>query len=172
MKIFIDLEKEIIIKTDDEDRTLYRADENADAIKVYFKESPTNWYLSLGATLANGRNIDARYHDGVVYNETIDGVDYYYFTFTLSRQNGFLLVNGSTKFTLYHNTTDTNGKVVRQKAVGTFVINVANTTETENNILVTGDDAGEVVTNVKLLLEQLQAIINTLNVIVICNNCL
>ena len=77
MKIFIDVAKKLILKTDTENRTLFKGEDAADVIKVYFEATPTNWYLTLGALLPNGRTISDRFHDGPIGAETINGTRYY-----------------------------------------------------------------------------------------------
>lgn len=157
MKVYVDISKQCIIKTDDEDRTVFKGDENVDHIKVYFKEMPTQWYLTLGALLPNGRTIPQRLHDGNILTEEVDGTTYYYVEFTLSKENGFTLMNGKTLFTLkIHHVNDSN-VVVKEKTMGAIAVNVVESTTEDENILILDGDTAEVVYNMKLAIENMQA---------------
>lgn len=157
MKVYVDISKQCIIKTDDEDRTVFRGDENVDHIKVYFKEMPTQWFLTLGALLPNGRTIPQRLHDGNILTEEVDGTTYYYVEFTLSKENGFTLMSGKTLFTLkIHHVNDSN-VVVKEKTMGAIAVNVVESTTEDENILILDGDTAEVVYNMKLAIENMQA---------------
>lgn len=157
MKVYVDISKQCIIKTDDEDRTVFKGDENVDHIKVYFKEMPTQWYLTLGALLPNGRTIPQRLHDGNILTEEVDGTTYYYATFTLSKENGFTLMSGKTLFTLkIHHVNDSN-VVIKEKTMGAIAVNVVDSTTEDENILILDGNTAEVVYNMKLAIENMQA---------------
>lgn len=157
MKVYVDISKQCIIKTDDEDRTVFKGDENVDHIKVYFKEMPTQWYLTLGALLPNGRTIPQRFHDGEVLTDEIDGTTYYYATFTLSKENGFTLVNGLTNFTLRIHYVNDSNVVIKEKTIGAIAVNIVESTTEDENILILDGDTAEVVYNMKLAIENMQA---------------
>lgn len=157
MKVYVDISKQCIIKTDDEDRTVFKGDENVDHIKVYFKEMPTQWYLTLGALLPNGRTIPQRLHDGNILTEEVDGTTYYYATFTLSKENGFTLMSGKTLFTLKIHYVNDSNVVIKEKTMGAIAVNVVDSTTDDENILILDGDTAEVVYNMKLAIENMQA---------------
>lgn len=92
MKLFVDIKKECQIgKVDNEGRHLFKGDENADILKVYFKHEAgeeMNWYLTVNGILPNGRPIAPRVHDGLLGSEIINEEQWYYYQFTLSGENG------------------------------------------------------------------------------------
>lgn len=157
MIVYVDISKQCIIKTDDEDRTVFKGDENVDHIKVYFAEYPKQWYLTLGALLPNGRTIPQRFHDGEVLSDEIDDTTYYYVEFTLSKENGFTLMNGKTIFTLKIHYTNDAGAVAGEKTIGAIAVNIVDSTTEDENILILDGNTAEVVYNMKLAIENMQA---------------
>lgn len=162
MKIFIDIDKLIITKIDSEDRTIYKSDDNADSIKVYFKKYPDKWYLTLGAILPNGRTIPQRSFDEDIL-ECIDGGEHYWYVkFTLSRANGFTLLNGITNFVLRINYVNDANETTGSKTVGVAAVNVIDSIAENQNILILDGDTSEVVYNMKTAIENMQAVITNL----------
>ncbi|MGM9969786.1 MAG: hypothetical protein ACI35S_05255 [Anaeroplasma sp.] len=157
MKIFID--NDVITKIDDERRTVYKGDDSADIIKIYFKEYPSNWYLTLGAVLPNGRTVGDKYHDGCIITEVIDGITYYYESFTISKANGWNLIEGLTSFTLRKVVTNDLGYAVSKKTIGVFVIRIVDAECIDENILILDGEASNIILNFKNTIEQLQGLI-------------
>lgn len=159
MKIFIDVAKKLILKTDTENRTLFKGEDAADVIKVYFEATPTNWYLTLGALLPNGRTISDRFHDGPIGAETINGTRYYYEEFTITKANGWNLCNGKVSFTLKLHETNANGDNVATKVIGTFVATIVDAVVTNENILILDGDTAEIVANMQQQIESIRALV-------------
>ena len=161
MKIFIDVAKKLILKTDTENRTLFKGEDAADVIKVYFEATPTNWYLTLGALLPNGRTISDRFHDGPIGAETINGTRYYYEEFTITKANGWNLCNGKVSFTLKLHETNAKGDNVATKVIGTFVATIVDAVVTNENILILDGDTAEIVANMQQQIESIRALVTT-----------
>ena len=159
MKIFIDVAKKLILKTDTENRTLFKGEDAADVIKVYFEATPTNWYLTLGALLPNGRTISDRFHDGPIGAETINGIRYYYEEFTITKANGWNLCNGKVSFTLKLHETNAKGDNVATKVIGTFVATIVDAVVTNENILILDGDTAEIVANMQQQIESIRALV-------------
>ena len=159
MKIFIDVAKKLILKTDTENRTLFKGEDAADVIKVYFEATPTNWYLTLGALLPNGRTISDRFHDGPIGAETINGTRYYYEEFTITKANGWNLCNGKVSFTLKLHETNAKGDNVATKVIGTFVATIVDAVVTNENILILDGDTAEIVANMQQQIESIRALV-------------
>ena len=159
MKIFIDVAKKLILKTDTENRTLFKGEDAADVIKVYFEATPTNWYLTLGALLPNGRTISDRFHDGPIGAETINGTRYYYEEFTITKANGWNLCNGKVSFTLKLHETNAKGDNVATKVIGTFVATIVDAVVTNENILILDGDTSKIVANMQQQIESIRALV-------------
>lgn len=161
MKIFVDINKECQIgKVDNEGRHLFKGDENADILKVYFKHETgedMNWYLTINGILPNGRPIAPRLHDGPLDSETINEEQWYYYQFTLSGENGFNLMKGQITMYIKINYVNANNQVIKEKTIATVNAVVLESSQYENNILLLGDSIENVVFNFKLALESLVA---------------
>lgn len=164
MKVFVDIQKECQIgKIDDEGRALFKGDVNADILKIYFKfidGMPMNWFLTISGILPNGRPIAPTDHDGILGSEVIDGVEWKYYQFTLSKPNGFNLMKGLVTMYVrinYTNSDAQNPKVIKEKTIAVINANVVETAEYNDNLLLLGDSIEEVVFNFKQQIENLAA---------------
>ena len=176
MKVFVDIQKECQIgKIDDEGRALFKGDVNADILKIYFKHTdgmPMNWFLTISGILPNGRPIAPTDHDGILGSEIIDGVEWKYYQFTLSKPNGFNLMKGLVTMYVrinYTNSDTQNPKVIKEKTIAVINANVVETAEYNDNLLLLGNSIEEVVFNFKQQIENLAAKIASDNDINIVN---
>lgn len=161
MKLFVDIKKECQIgKVDNEGRHLFKGDENADILKVYFKHETgeeMNWYLTVNGILPNGRPIAPRLHDGPLGSEIINEEQWYYYQFTLSGENGFNLMKGQITMYIKINYVNDNDQVIKEKTIATVNAVVLQSSQYESNILLLGDSIEDVVFNFKQALESLAA---------------
>ena len=164
MKVFVDIQKECQIgKIDDEGRALFKGDVNADILKIYFKHydgMAMNWFLTISGILPNGRPIAPTDHDGILGSEVIDGVEWKYYQFTLSKPNGFNLMKGLVTMYVrlnYTNSDAENPKVIKEKTIAVINANVVETSEYNDNLLLLGESIEEVVFNFKQQIENLAA---------------
>ena len=176
MKVFVDIQKECQIgKIDDEGRALFKGDVNADILKIYFKYTdgmPMNWFLTISGILPNGRPIAPTDHDGILGSEVIDGVEWKYYQFTLSKPNGFNLMKGLVTMYVrinYTNSDAQNPKVIKEKTIAVINANVVETAEYNDNLLLLGNSIEEVVFNFKQQIENLAAKIASDNDVNIVN---
>lgn len=124
MRIFIDFEKSKIEKIT-YNKEFYQGANNVDVIRLLFSNINTseNWYPTLSGTTSKGKNIYPRLYDtNGVGVDNIDGVEYKYFDFTLSTENGWLLNDGLTEFYVWVNFSNT-----KNDCVGSFQIIIRKT---------------------------------------------
>ena len=160
MKVYVDISKPSIIKFDDEGRNIFKGDNLVDAVKVYCTEKPSDanlWYLLISAQLSNGRvtrSIDA---DGPAIEELEDGKTWYRYDFTLSRANGITLCEGMATFFIQIN--HPSARFEKNKTIGSFNAYVYKSEELEDNILIVGGNAGDIIKNFQAEIDDLRAIL-------------
>ena len=113
MKIYIDFEKKLIEKIEDE-KLIYSGSNNVDIIRLIFTN--TNgavFYPTLSAMLSNGRMIMPRLYDNSEDNS---------YDFTLSTANGWLLTPGNTDFFIWINYNEK-----KNDCAGNFTCNILKT---------------------------------------------
>ena len=150
MQVYFDLEKKTLTTKSNND--IYEGSINANKLEVFVKVTDNTQQLynsaffSITALMSNGRKIGHFTHDGVINSTIIDGDYYNILTFTLTKENGYTLSAGILNVTLWLNVTDSNAQLVSREAVGNILINVKETTQVDDNILIVGA-SGETIYN-------------------------
>lgn len=161
MKILVDINNKIL-KVLENDRSIFKGEQSADKLILYINQQLVNEYPVITGLLSNGRRIGPFTTDSSYGTETIDGTTYTTAEFTLSKENGFTLTEGTTEITIWiYKTKDT--EVISKTAIGNITFNVVNTTSfNDGDIIISGDVEGTVV-NIKVELENLQSSVNAVN---------
>lgn len=150
MKLIVDLEKKSLRMLENE-RSIFRGEYGADKLILLMNKTLVNEYPSITGLLSNGRKIGPFTTDEEYGTATIEGVNYTTACFTLSKENGFTLSEGTTQVTIWMNKS---GGI--KEALGNVTFNVINTTAFDDgDIIVSGDVAG-VVVNLKVEIENLR----------------
>lgn len=150
MQVYFDLEKKTL--TTKSNNYIYEGSINANKLEVFVKVTDNTQQLynsaffSITALMSNGRKIGHFTHDGVINSTIIDGDYYNILTFTLTKENGYTLSAGILNVTLWLNVTNSNAQLVSREAVGNILINVKETTQVDDNILIV-DASGETIYN-------------------------
>ena len=125
MKIYIDFEKQAIVKITTED--LFEGDIDSNKFIVLFSNygTNTNWYPTLTQLAPNGReagafNADAL-EDDATHEYTEDDVNYLKYEWTIT--NEYALQNGRSNFFIYVNTIKNGGLAKKVYAKFTCVLN-------------------------------------------------
>ena len=155
MKVFIDSKKWAIVKEDRESPFLM-GENFASKLTVYVNDSDS--YPTISILKANGRKRGPFNYDTSGYGtETIDGVDWHYFIFTLSTINGMIDVPGQLLITCVLNS---NGS---QRAFN-FSNNIVKTAiDNDNGVVVYGDDPMDVINDIGKNLNNYVGSIDALN---------
>lgn len=157
MKVIADVVKQTLRMLENE-RSIFRGEYGVDKLELYINKTLENEYPTITGLLSNGRKIGPYTTDDAYSIETIDGVEYTKASFTLSKENGFMLSEGKLQITIWMNS---DGK---KEAIGNVTLNVINTTAFDDgDIIISGDVAGTIV-NYRVELENLQSQINTSNI--------
>lgn len=161
MKILVDINNKIL-KVLENDRSIFKGEQSADKLILYINQQLVNEYPVITGLLSNGRRIGPFTTDSSYGTETIDGTTYTTAEFTLSKENGFTLTEGTTEITIWiYKTKDT--EVISQTAIGNVIFDVVNTTSfNDGDIIISGDVEGTVV-NIRVELKNLQSVVNELN---------
>lgn len=161
MKILVDINNKIL-KVLENDRSIFKGEQRADKLILYINQQLVNEYPVITGLLSNGRRIGPFTTDSSYGTETIEETTYTTAEFTLSKENGFTLTEGTTEITIWiYKTKDT--EVISQTAIGNITFNVVNTTSfNDGDIIISGDVEGTVV-NIKVELENLQSSVNAVN---------
>ena len=157
MKVIADVVKQTLRMLENE-RSIFRGEYGVDKLELYINKRLENEYPTITGLLSNGRKIGPYTTDDAYSIETIDGVEYTKASFTLSKENGFMLSEGKLQITIWMNS---DGK---KEAIGNVTLNVINTTAFDDgDIIISGDVAGTIV-NYRVELENLQSQINISNI--------
>ena len=161
MKILVDINNKIL-KVLENDRSIFKGEQSADKLILYINQQLVNEYPVITGLLSNGRRIGPFTTDSSYGTETIEETTYTTAEFTLSKENGFTLTEGTTEITIWiYKTKDT--EVISKTAIGNITFNVVNTTSfNDGDIIISGDVEGTVV-NIKVELKNLQSVVNELN---------
>lgn len=164
MKIFINTTTWAIVKQENETPILV-GNNYVDQLKVYYDSNPATQYFypTLNILKPNDRKIGSIPFDTGSEQEPNpstytddDSNTWYMFKFTLSSDMKQIDVSGKYQFTIttnYYNSS-TNA-ITKQRGINT-ILSVANaTTDEGNDILILGDDPGEVVASMYALVQTL-----------------
>lgn len=161
MKIIVDIENKTLKMLENE-RSIFKGEYGADKLTLLINKTLENEYPVITGLLSNGRKIGGYTTDDSYGTERIDGVTYTTANFTLSKENGFTLSEGLMQVTIWIYKTE-GSVVVSKTAIGNITFNVVNTTAyNEGDIIVSGNVEGTVV-NLKVELENLQAVAQNVN---------
>lgn len=160
MKVYIDYHKLSIVDVNRE-KPFYQGSNFIDKIRVLINFKDTNMRPDLTLRLPTGRRIGPLMAIGLEEGESREicenGTNWYYYDFILSSETGALEHYGQLEASVCLNYYDDKGLVKRQAIIGTIVNEVVKTTYLgdNNNIVIIGDNADEVVTDIVNLTSQL-----------------
>ena len=154
MKIIADLEKKTL-KILENERAIFRGEYVADKLILLMNKTLVDEYPSITGLLSNGRKIGPFSTDETYETETIGGITYTTASFTLSKENGFTLSEGTTQVTIWMNKT--NGI---KEALGNVTFNVINTTAFDDGDIIVSGDVGGAVLNMRTAIDNAVAQVN------------
>ena len=128
MKIYLDLQKQAITKTTDEN--IYQGDIYSNAFEVlFYNYTDTNWFPTMSQLAPNGRSAGEFTADalgeGETHEYTEDGVTYLKFTFTMG--TSWVLMKGRSEFYIWFNRL--GGAIVQKKCVGKVNVMIDHSTD-------------------------------------------
>lgn len=160
MKVYIDYHKLSIVDINRE-KPFYQGSNFIDKIRLLINFKDANMRPDLTLRLPTGRRIGPLMAIGLEEGGSREirenGTNWYYYDFILSSETGALEHYGQLEASVCLNYYDDKGLVKRQAVIGTIVNEIVKTTYlgNNNNIVIIGDNADEVVTDLVNLTSQL-----------------
>lgn len=160
MKVYIDYHKLSIVDINRE-KPFYQGSNFIDKIRLLINFKDANMRPDLTLRLPTGRRIGPLMAIGLEEGGSREirenGTNWYYYDFILSSETGALEHYGQLEASVCLNYYDDKGFVKRQAVIGTIVNEIVKTTYlgNNNNIVIIGDNADEVVTDLVNLTSQL-----------------
>lgn len=160
MKVYIDVTNgQFTLVGEERESPFLLGSENSNKLRVYFNETPENFYPSLKLLFANGRKkgpiLSDVFDSNVEYTETVQGTNlrkpngdnyatqqWHFFDFTMSESNGILISSGILQMTLIINAHAGDGEVTSQHLINLKQVVYKSTVYERNNAVITvyGDD--------------------------------
>lgn len=151
------------LKIVENERAIFKGEFGVDVLELYFTDEFVYTFPSITALLSNGRKIGP-YSPDEYSTENLFGTDYVKASFTLSKENGFTLTEGKMQITIWLNTANESGALLKKEALGNVTVNVINTTAFDDGDIIISGNVEETLVNYRVELTNLQNQINQTNI--------